>query len=182
MLKCPKCQTTEMIPCTANDSEVEVDQCSQCGGIWFDGGELEKLLGNLAHKKLKPYGKTELSSRTCPRCQKAMVTFFYPHTYAKIQMCEKCRGIWLDEREYDEIYQVRKKLKLSGELDKPSDPDGIKGIKASTSSTLPRSIHSSSSFELFCAAALRGFKLITDNPKLTTKNYFFIFSSACLAS
>ncbi len=116
-----------MVPCTPDNKKIEVDQCTNCGGIWFDGGELETLLGALAKKKLKPAGKTELTSRACPRCRCAMLSFNYPQTYAKIEFCEKCHGIWLDEREYDGIYHVRRKFMLSGDLNKPEKPTGVKG-------------------------------------------------------
>ncbi len=41
---CPKCQERELqIVFKAN---VELDMCPACGGLFFDKGELEKVLGN----------------------------------------------------------------------------------------------------------------------------------------
>ncbi len=40
-MKCPRCQTDMLL---AIRSEVEIDHCPQCEGIWLDRGELEKLI------------------------------------------------------------------------------------------------------------------------------------------
>ena len=37
-MNCPKC-SSEMETVTYDD--VEVDRCSGCQGLWFDGGEIE---------------------------------------------------------------------------------------------------------------------------------------------
>ena len=40
-MKCPKCETTTLVPGTV--SEVHVDRCPDCGGVWLDAGELDQL-------------------------------------------------------------------------------------------------------------------------------------------
>jgi hypothetical protein len=42
LITCPKCNSV-LDPVRASD--VEVDVCSGCGGVWLDRGELEKLYG-----------------------------------------------------------------------------------------------------------------------------------------
>jgi hypothetical protein len=38
--KCPKCDGALM---EISYDEVEIDRCTQCGGVWLDPGELERL-------------------------------------------------------------------------------------------------------------------------------------------
>jgi len=40
-MKCPQCQTDLMI---TDRQGIEIDFCSQCRGVWLDGGELDKLI------------------------------------------------------------------------------------------------------------------------------------------
>lgn len=40
--RCPKCGARLVVMTFRN---VEVDKCSECGGIWLDTGELEKVIG-----------------------------------------------------------------------------------------------------------------------------------------
>ncbi len=41
-LKCPKCGEALK---ARSFQKVEIDQCSGCGGIWLDAGELEQVAG-----------------------------------------------------------------------------------------------------------------------------------------
>ena len=41
---CPRCEGIIMAKHFARKkSEIEVDECYSCGGIWLDGGELRKI-------------------------------------------------------------------------------------------------------------------------------------------
>lgn len=51
-LKCPKCGHDMIV--TSIDA-VEVETCTQCGGIYFDRGELEQLLLRKQDKRLYFY-------------------------------------------------------------------------------------------------------------------------------
>ncbi len=53
--------------------DVEIDYCTDCGGIWLDAGELEMLLGQpeKARKLLesfKPDPQCAEAKRKCPIC------------------------------------------------------------------------------------------------------------------
>jgi len=41
-MDCPVCKNAMI---TLELEEVEIDHCTNCGGIWLDAGELELLLG-----------------------------------------------------------------------------------------------------------------------------------------
>lgn len=83
-----------------------LDKCPQCGGMWFDKGELRPFIKILANKpKLtKPRhhttNKTQDSLRTCPRCDKLMDQFMYANdSNIMMDRCSVCKGIWTDAHE-----------------------------------------------------------------------------------
>jgi hypothetical protein len=41
-MKCPKCGADLV---TENYRNIQVDRCGECGGVWFDAGEVETLVG-----------------------------------------------------------------------------------------------------------------------------------------
>ena len=73
---------------------VELDRCTFCSGMWFDGGELETVLG----KKLAPTFNSALqTSRKCAACGKPMVPAELGGL--RIEVCRVDRGIFLDQNE-----------------------------------------------------------------------------------
>lgn len=55
---CPHCQTTLLYRhCFSRKQEIEIDQCSKCGGYWIDPGRL----GKLGDAKLDEEKKKELA-------------------------------------------------------------------------------------------------------------------------
>lgn len=73
---------------------VELDRCSFCRGLWFDGGELEAVLG----KKLT--GMLDQSLTTARRCAKC-TTQLSPAVLGelRVEVCTTCRGVFLDDGE-----------------------------------------------------------------------------------
>src|SRR5689334_25353742 len=83
-----------------HDEVVEVDQCDACGGIWFDSGELRRVLGKKSVAALRTMAKVseedDAKRGRCPRCkgdgklvQVASVT-----TDIHIDTCSVCGGQW----------------------------------------------------------------------------------------
>ena len=50
-MTCPSCSIS-MVAIDYDDTEVEVDFCTSCRGVWLDGGELEKIIGSLTENLL----------------------------------------------------------------------------------------------------------------------------------
>jgi len=126
-MQCPKCERPTLEKREVEGTDVHIDACSKCGGLWFDAGELDLTLGDLAVRGLTVPTGSESSTRRCPRCGKPMSAFEYPQTYARIEMCGKCKGVWLDADEYEEIAVVRDKRRRDGTLDSRPLPGGVKG-------------------------------------------------------
>jgi Zn-finger nucleic acid-binding protein len=113
---CPKCKCHPLTTQEENEFPFVLETCSRCNGAWFDVGELAQALDNIGVSGLKIPEKAGSTLRRCPHCEKTMMTFYYPQTYARIDMCRKCHGIWLDAKEFEEINIVREKLRKDGIL------------------------------------------------------------------
>ncbi|MGV8123005.1 MAG: zf-TFIIB domain-containing protein [Candidatus Xenobiia bacterium LiM19] len=85
--------------------ELQLDWCRLCGGLWFDGGEVEKLTTyknipkRLTHPIAYDYSEKKIpeGERLCPRCMDRMKVIDYQNV--KVDVCTKCRGIWFDRYE-----------------------------------------------------------------------------------
>lgn len=98
-MKCVKCEgTLERVEVGG----VTLDQCSECAGIWFDGGELERVLGMKRLDGLKrPTKKNATHDQMrgkCPRCGGAgpLVRVASTTSDIHIDTCAVCGGRWLD--------------------------------------------------------------------------------------
>jgi len=125
-MRCPKCKTIDLKEGKVKDSSIKINYCPKCKGIWFDVGEFEQVTEN-AIRKLSIHPDADRRSVYCPRCIRPLHTFHYPQTYVKIDMCQKCRGLWIDPGELKEIEAVRRDLAESGQMQKYDRVPGIKG-------------------------------------------------------
>jgi Zn-finger nucleic acid-binding protein len=109
-MRCPKCRS-DMEQVTINN--IEVDRCSTCHGLWFDGGELGKLrdkeaaaaldIGDVATgKKLN-----EIEHYRCPRCAGPMNRLVDPQqTHIWFEQCGSCHGSFFDAGELTDLVTV----------------------------------------------------------------------------
>lgn len=125
-MNCPKCRTAELRNAKMKNSDIPLDTCPTCKGVWFDGGELKALLGDAAAAGLRPPMSAHSSQRLCPRCQKNLYTFYYPETFVAVDMCRKCKGMWFDAGEFREVQRVRSYIQKSGVVGQQNKPQGIK--------------------------------------------------------
>jgi Zn-finger nucleic acid-binding protein len=109
-MKCPGCNAI-MVVIELNG--VEIDHCFGCGGVWFDSGELNKLLGNdqpVEADMLKKLEKTEEPQRReikCPICRHKLVQVIWPTIKSEviIDQCFQGHGLWFDRGELMDIIQ-----------------------------------------------------------------------------
>ncbi len=135
-MNCPRCRDQKLRERTLNG--VRIDYCDGCEGIWFDAEELEQAEALAASGVDVPPDAKE-GSCLCPKCHAVMYEFYYPQTYCSIDMCKKCKGLWLDAKELTEIRVVRGHHKKKGKLEKVAPPTGIKGALVNfVNSTLDR--------------------------------------------
>ncbi len=97
-----------------------LDQCKNCGGIWFDKWELYFLKEDEANR-LDPVNREMLSSPfifvkgtgLCPRCEVDLESFQDPNLPedAKIERCTQCNGLWLNKGELKKYTDHKTTLK-----------------------------------------------------------------------
>ncbi len=130
VLRCPACDDAELEPQRVRGKhtgrEIELDRCPRCGGLWFDARELERVL-DVAAKDLNVADDAKMSRRRCPVDEAWMFAFAYPQTWANVEMCRKCKGLWLDAEDLVEIEKVRRHLTRKDELDRYAPLTGLKG-------------------------------------------------------
>lgn len=99
---------------------VEIDYCTDCGGIWLDAGELELLLDEPEKAKslLDSFRIDSASTeriRKCPICYKKMQKIVVGSSAPPllIDKCARGDGLWFDKGELQDILD-------RAELDKDS--------------------------------------------------------------
>jgi uncharacterized protein len=94
---------------------VNVEECPQCGGLWFDKGEFRKAKDasepDLSWLDFDLWSdhesmKADWSSRECPLCGKNMASISYAGTEVMVEYCTEEHGIWLDKGEFQAIIEA----------------------------------------------------------------------------
>lgn len=96
---CPDCLTHMQlfwVPGRATGSEVELDRCSDCGGVWFDAGELFEASGR------KVQASEHKTDRQCPECHLPLMEGEL-RGGVEVETCLECAGTFLEARDLDAI-------------------------------------------------------------------------------
>jgi hypothetical protein len=107
---CPVCKN-DMIVVERN--KIELDHCGNCGGTWFDAGEIELLLTGFGLTDCRAFlgdllgngeAKTTEKARRCPVCSRKMrKAFIGEQPRILIDACRRGDGLWFDGGELDEF-------------------------------------------------------------------------------
>ena len=107
---CPVCKS-DMIVVERN--KIELDYCTNCGGTWFDSGELELLLASFGVPDSNAYlsnilhgreARTAEKPRKCPVCsQKMRKSNIGERPKVLIDACPRGDGIWFDGGELQQL-------------------------------------------------------------------------------
>jgi Zn-finger nucleic acid-binding protein len=96
------------------EADIETDKCPDCGGIWLDHKELERIQGTREHdyseeiRQLpnlvgQAYAMALAKSKPevqCPSCDRSLERREHGGcSQVMIDVCPSCRGIWLDNSE-----------------------------------------------------------------------------------
>lgn len=112
-MNCPRCKSNLNPRQITNVNQViEVDQCENCKGIWFDESELEQI-ENISEPKIWefrsiPSEYEQLTALYCPKCTGHPLMKKSEHSRDRkviLDYCENCNGIWLDHGELEAIQQ-----------------------------------------------------------------------------
>lgn len=59
---CPKCETRVFYPVNFPGTDVVIDICERCKGVWFDRGELHTIKAFVQKRMIEESGKPETAS------------------------------------------------------------------------------------------------------------------------
>lgn len=108
-MECPRCKPALVVHKVEG---VEVDKCPECGGLWFQEGEVQTAKDAAApdlrwldfdmwqHMDQYHYSVQDL---ICPQCTIPMLAVRYGDTNVQVDYCPVCQGMWLDEGEFGRI-------------------------------------------------------------------------------
>jgi len=108
-MDCPACKNAMIV---LELDQVEVDYCTNCGGIWLDAGELELLLEDTKNTQelLNSFEKAKdcrENPRKCPICLKKMQKILVSDDQI-IDKCTRGDGLWFDKGELQNILAMAK--------------------------------------------------------------------------
>ena len=132
-MSCPRCQAllTEV-----TRAGVVADTCGTCRGMWLDKGELQEMVARVdgfrrARTNGAPYAGTsggvttqtegrptrtgETGCLRCPRCGDLLRAT--QRDGVRVDVCRRCRGMWLDDGEFERIKAYLWDLRHDWELD-----------------------------------------------------------------
>ncbi|HZX49858.1 MAG TPA: zf-TFIIB domain-containing protein [Candidatus Paceibacterota bacterium] len=111
MKKCPQCNVDFEQALVTN---VQVDYCPRCYGLWFEESELDlakdekdRSLRWLDIDLWKHEEKFQVSRgrELCPQDRMPLYEVRYGDSNVRVDVCNICNGIWLDRGEFIEIIE-----------------------------------------------------------------------------
>ncbi len=96
---CPDCLTRLQlfwVPSRVPGAEVELDRCNDCGGVWFDAGELFEASGR------KVTAGETTTDRQCPACHVPLMEGEL-RGGVEVETCLECAGTFLEARDLEAI-------------------------------------------------------------------------------
>ncbi|MFO7714078.1 zf-TFIIB domain-containing protein [Desulfosarcina sp.] len=171
---CPQCnvnmQTMKMGP-------VAMDECSRCGGIWFDQGELDQVIGttdpdlrwlDIDFWKANSDFAVAPDSMGCPKCSRYYLTRLEDRaTETSVALCGNCQGIWLDVDQLRAVIQAVSRCALrmdSADYVKESLHQIADMIGAATKKPLPISRWR----DLNAVLRMLKYRIYSEHPKLVS--------------
>ena len=98
---------------------IELDQCLNCGGMWFDGDELRNAKDKedefLRWLDVDLFSDPKqfvgaFSTMICPKDNGALYQISYDNADIKVDICKTCKGVWLDKDEYENMMAFLKRM------------------------------------------------------------------------
>jgi len=132
---CPHCQILMegIVARTHEQSPLFLDQCSTCGGVWFDEGELHRAHGEASAgidvEHLKMFSTLHTKELLCPNDGSQLAGFKDPSfpDDLVLEHCALCSGFWL-KRGVFAAYQ-KNRMQHIEEAKKPLSPETQRQIE-----------------------------------------------------
>jgi uncharacterized protein len=108
-MNCPNC--SQLLTKTVVH-DIEVEQCPNCGGTWYEQNELSSMKNaTLPDANWMDFDlwkntdslKFQWGDRACPVCDQPMVKVEYNDTKVFVDACSQHHGVYLDKGEFEAI-------------------------------------------------------------------------------
>ena len=103
-MDCPRC-SVELAEIASD--EMTIQRCSECGGLWIDSADLNRVLlhANLpALSAVGGYVNPDEIAGMCPACNVDLVAVEGGEKRSlHYDTCESCGGIWVEGPDVDEV-------------------------------------------------------------------------------
>lgn len=132
VLRCPRDGT--VLVESRYEADIEVDECSLCGGRWLDHGELQRIQetverdyrralderpqwSNLAYDVSREMSEELIP---CPDCGEPMAREEHAMvSQVVVDVCTQCRGVWLDKGELERLEIFFERIQAEAPLEIP---------------------------------------------------------------
>lgn len=109
-MQCPKCGGKLAV---VVEDKIEIDRCEQCGGLWFDRLEADRLLKVRNSAKAVDVvdasigeQQNEFGKIDCPRCHTQMIRMVdLEQHHIWYESCTVCGGKWFDAGEFRDLQE-----------------------------------------------------------------------------
>ena len=116
-MDCPRC-SVEMKEIAREDSALQ--RCGECGGLWIDVTDLNKVLLHANLPAITSIGGTinvDEIAGMCPACNVDLVVVEGGEKRSlHYDTCESCGGIWIEGLDQDEVPAEASWAEASGEV------------------------------------------------------------------
>ncbi len=103
-MDCPRC-SVEMNEVGKEDATLQ--RCAQCGGLWIDSADLNRVLLHANLPSLTAVGgflNAEEIAGSCPTCRVDLVSIEGGEKRSlHYETCESCGGIWIEGPDTDDL-------------------------------------------------------------------------------
>ena len=109
MTECPSCRAPMRL---VVESDVDIDVCDDCHGVWLDPGELDALADSQSFSP-RDFTSDQLGTLKCPRCRtRKFASIHMP--FGVLTRCADCGGVFVGGETLDCITKCeRSELKGS---------------------------------------------------------------------
>jgi Zn-finger nucleic acid-binding protein len=112
-MECPR-DDVEMVELTEGDERV-LFRCAECGGLWLDVADLNRILLHAGLPTLEAMGgraNPDEDAGECPVDNVALLVIESQHKRNpfRYETCESCGGIWLESADFETEAETAKEL------------------------------------------------------------------------
>ena len=119
-MKCPDCNQNLREVCASGHygMKIKLDQCPNCGGIWFENLELYSVskkdierIEKIDLEKLQENSCLGRGNNLCPKCRRGLKIFHDSNLppQMEIEHCHGCGGVWMNRGETIDFKKWQKK-------------------------------------------------------------------------